>query len=80
MWTPDPSQIITAEQKIASALEAVWDALRNERDRRLSETDFTQVSDWPSDAEPWRSYRQALRDLPQNTTDPFNPEWPDEPS
>lgn len=25
------------------------------------------------------AYRQALRDLPQVTTDPFNPPWPELP-
>jgi len=27
----------------------------------------------------WMDYRQALRDLPANTTDPANPDWPVKP-
>jgi len=28
----------------------------------------------------WLDYRQALRDLPANTTDPENPVWPEMPT
>ena len=28
---------------------------------------------------PWATYRQALRDLPANTSDPANPTWPTKP-
>jgi len=53
--------------------------LREERDRLIAETDWMANSDVTmSDA--WRTYRQALRDLPANTTDPANPVWPTEPS
>lgn len=79
MWTPSPEQIITAEQKQAEAEAGAWQTLRTERDARLARSDWTQVADAPVNAEHWALYRQALRDLPQNTTDPFNPEWPNEP-
>ena len=32
------------------------------------------------ESDDWKTYRQALRDLPSNTTDPFNPTWPTKPS
>lgn len=49
---------------------------RQERNRRLTVSDWTQVEDAPSAAKAaWRSYRQALRDLP-TTTDLTNPVWP----
>lgn len=79
MWTPSPEQIITSEQRAAEALDAAWTALRTERDARLARSDWTQVSDAPVDSESWAAYRQALRDLPQNTTDPNEPQWPEEP-
>ena len=28
----------------------------------------------------WKTYRQSLRDLPANTSDPANPTWPTKPS
>jgi len=76
MWTPDPSVIITADQQNTKAIDAAWSALRAERDRRIASTDWTQLSDFPGDPTPWQEYRQALRDLPDNTSDPLNPDWP----
>ena len=53
--------------------------LRLERNARIAETDWRASSDLTmSDA--WKTYRQALRDLPANTADPKNPIWPTEPS
>jgi hypothetical protein len=58
---------------------AAFLALRNERDRLLAASDWTQVPDAPVDQAAWAEYRQALRDLPANTTDPRNPNWPTTP-
>ena len=44
-------------------------------------SDWTQGSDVPDAIKtPWATYRQKLRDLPANTSDPNNPSWPTEPS
>ena len=64
----------------ASALARRWQFLRAERDRRLAESDWTVLSDTPTSTAAWKVYRQALRDLPANTTDPFQPVWPTPPS
>jgi hypothetical protein len=53
-------------------------ALRAERNRLLAETDYLALSDNTLTAE-MAAYRQALRDLPANTTDPANPVWPVKP-
>lgn len=71
--------IRTAEQKAAEALDEAWASLRAERDARIAATDWTQLPDAPCDPLTWQAYRQALRDLPDNTTDPHNPEWPEKP-
>ena len=55
-------------------------ALRSQRDELLAQSDWTQVADAPVDAAAWATYRQALRDLPANTTDPANPTWPTKPT
>ena len=53
--------------------------LRRTRNKLLTETDWMSNSDVTmSDA--WRTYRQQLRDLPANTSDPANPTWPTKPS
>jgi hypothetical protein len=52
--------------------------LRVKRNARLAETDYLALSDSTLTDE-MRTYRQALRDLPANTTDPANPVWPVKP-
>lgn len=52
--------------------------LREERNRRLAETDYLALADHTLSAD-MTAYRQALRDLPANTTDPANPVWPTKP-
>lgn len=59
--------------------EKLMDELRSTRHRLLAASDWTQVPDAPVDREAWAAYRQALRDLPANTTDPRNPDWPVQP-
>ncbi len=55
-----------------------WAALRNERDRLITETDWWAGSDLTMTTAQ-TAYRQALRDLPANTEDPANPTWPTKP-
>ena len=59
--------------------EWVWERLRNRRNAMLSACDFRMVPDAPWDVAPWEAYRQALRDLPDTTTDPRKAVWPVEP-
>lgn len=59
--------------------EVYWNKLRNERVKLLAASDWTQVPDAPVDQQAWATYRQTLRDLPANTTDPRNPVWPTRP-
>jgi len=54
--------------------------LRSQRNQLLIKSDWTQVLDAPVDRDAWAIYRQALRDLPNNTIDPKNPQWPTPPS
>ena len=59
------------------------DLFRFERNRRLEMTDWTVLPDSPlSDSKiaEYKIYRQALRDLPANTTDFANPTYPIEPN
>ena len=54
--------------------------VRGERDSLLTASDWTQVADAPVDQAAWSSYRQALRDIPQQAGFPDNITWPQEPS
>ena len=71
----------TIEQLDAVKLELDKDYVRTDRNRLLGESDWTQNRDvvLSNDAD-WKTYRQALRDLPANTTDWTNPPWPTKPS
>ena len=71
------SEIAANEQE--KELELAWMRLRYERSQRLAACDWTQVPDAPVDQTAWATYRQELRDLPSNTTDPSNPIWPQPP-
>ena len=63
-----------------ASLTEAWDRLRIERNDLLSASDWTVLSDTPTSTAAWKAYRQQLRDLPANTTDPFNPVWPTPPT
>jgi type IV secretory pathway protease TraF len=54
-------------------------SLRSQRNQLLAETDYLALSDVTLSTE-MAEYRQALRDLPANTSDPANPTWPVKPS
>jgi len=56
-----------------------WRFLREERTKRLLESDWTQVADSPVDRQAWAVYRQSLRNLPGNTVNPAEPVWPAKP-
>jgi len=56
-----------------------WVVIRNQRNRLLLESDWTQLSDSPADKTAWAVYRQALRDITQQS-DPFNLIWPTAPN
>jgi hypothetical protein len=62
------------DDEIADRLAGQWENLRFERNNLLTETDWMAASDRTmSSAE--TAYRQALRDLPANTSNPANPGW-----
>ncbi len=53
-------------------------AVRNKRDRLLQDTDWMAMSDNTMTPE-WASYRQELRDLPDQDGFPFDVVWPEKP-
>ena len=62
----------------------LWKKLREERNKRISKTDFLATIDYPHTSEEvkqaWLDYRQTLRDLPAKTEDPSSATWPSEPT
>jgi len=56
--------------------------LRTERNKRLTECDWVATRAFTTNTsvtDEWKTYMQALRDLPTTTEDPANPVWPTPP-
>lgn len=64
--------IVTSDRREATAKAA----MREERNSRLTASDWTQVADAPVDQTAWATYRQALRDVPSQGGFPENIDWP----
>ena len=89
-YLADPNSV---PADVKGALDAVgpW-LLRKKRDQLLTESDIKVLPDSPmttAKRNEWKTYRQALRDLPANSTPKINNEeqldessvtWPTKPS
>lgn len=53
--------------------------VRAERYELLETSDWTQVNDSPVDKSAWATYRQLLRDVPQQSGFPNTISWPEKP-
>lgn len=76
---PEDIESLTPEQLQIKILESHKNFVRQERDRRLAECDWTQVSDVPLTEEKkneWILYRQLLRNLPSTIIDISPINWP----
>jgi hypothetical protein len=74
-------KIILVPDPILQEQHNVWELniLRTNRNRMLQESDWTQFSTNAITIEKktqWEAYRQALRDMPSNTSIPRLPQWP----
>ena len=54
-------------------------SVRADRDKRLAECDWTQLSDSQVDKAVWATYRQELRDVPAQAGFPYDITWPVKP-
>lgn len=57
-----------------------WNSIRSTRNRLLSQSDFSQLPDYPGDKTAWATYRKKLRDLPQLFKKPEDVIWPTKPA
>ena len=60
--------------------DVTWDEVRRARDKALSDSDWRALKDLTL-PNPWKEYRQALRDLPQNHDEANDAvdNWPEAP-
>jgi hypothetical protein len=71
------NEIIFADKETVSVS---WDEIKERRNILLTESDYTQLADSPTkNKEEWAAYRQALRDIPQNFSNPTDVIFPDKP-
>ena len=80
-FTPEENAQRDAEEQAWAdgANDRAFVALREERNIKLTETDWYANSDVTMSND-MKTYRQALRDLPANTADPTDVTWPTKPS
>lgn len=71
-------QAVVDAAAVEVATEQALAKLRTMRNQLLAETDYLALVDATLSAD-MSSYRQSLRDLPANTSDPANPTWPVKP-
>jgi len=77
-WILAHQAVTKTAEDLATESEVAWANLREQRDKLLAETDWTASTDVTMTAD-MTTYRQALRDLPANTADVFNPVYPVKP-
>lgn len=79
--TPEERSTIDAMEAeyAAGANDRAAAEIRTERDAKLTESDWTQVADAPVDQAAWATYRQALRDIPDQAGFPNEVNWPTAP-
>jgi len=71
----------TAEE-ISQRTEDQASNVRSERDQKLFESDWVVIKSMETDVpeiDAWKSYRQALRNVPQQSSFPWNVNWPEQP-
>jgi hypothetical protein len=67
---------LTEEERL-QAEEEKSSEIRKQRNELLSDTDWTQLNDVSSTvSQQYANYRQALRDMPQQSGFPWNITWP----
>lgn len=69
---------LTDEQKAAKDADQANNC-RTERNKLLTDCDWTQLADAPVDKTVWAAYRQQLRDLPSQSGFPWDFSWPEQP-
>jgi hypothetical protein len=73
------NQADASDSEITYRIENQWEEVRVLRNQLLSECDWTQLADIPSETkELWITYRQDLRNI-TNQSNPFNINWPTKP-
>lgn len=76
--------VVTTAAQHEAAYKAQKDAdqaksVRDTRNQKLKDSDWTQVADAPVDKAAWAAYRQELRDVTSQSGFPWTVTWPEAP-
>lgn len=74
-WVAEGNTLLPAD-----GTEVTWDTIRDKRDERIRDSDWTMIPGATVDQAQWSAYRQILRDLPQTYSNPEDVVWPTAPS
>lgn len=77
----DENNILHTAEEQEAAYKAQKDAeqaksVREQRNQKLADCDWTQLADSTADKATWATYRQALRDISKQTGFPWTIDWP----
>jgi len=77
----DGSKIVKDDDALTAYQTAEkWKRIRNDRNRRLAETDHMSLADTSASmSNDMKLYRQRLRNIPQENSDPDSITWPEKP-
>jgi len=67
-YIDDPTAVDAAYKALVES--SIWNVIRLERNQKLKDSDWTVMDGSPlsdSKKDEWKTYRQALRDMPQGT-------------
>ena len=79
-WDSSEKEVVKDETaKTAWERAEEWKRIRTQRNRLLSETDYLALKD-NTLSTAMKEYRNKLRSVPQDNSDPYNITWPTKPS
>ena len=78
-WVLACSVVSLNAEELAQKSHEEAESVRADRNRRLTESDWSQLPDAPVDQAAWAAYRQMLRDIPTQPGFPFDVNWPIQP-
>jgi hypothetical protein len=66
-------------EEVTQRFDSAASAVREQRNDKLKDSDWTQITDATADKTAWAVYRQALRDVTAQAGFPWTIIWPDAP-
>ena len=79
-WDATNKKIVKDDDALKECqMQQQWKSVRNDRNRKLAETDYLALSD-NTLTDPYKAYRAELRQIPQSQSDPFKITWPAKPN